>query len=475
MVLVLANCTCSFDEVCAAQFTQSRVDHLIKRHSRSPSIQTDWTTLGHSGRAMRFMKNALRSPVRGKRDLRLILPFVAIFLALVLVSSFSIDLLSSARAFVGGESLWSKGQKSAVIHLMRYAASHNEVEFRAYQLAIAVPLGDRVARLELARTRLDYDKAATGLLAGGNHPDDVPGMIRLVRYFGRLPAIHRALEIWERGDAEVATLNQFALQMHDAVQAGHSSDEDLAPLLRGIQDTDARLTPLEETFSSSLGEISRWLSSILIPGIAIVAASLLFPGVVLVLRDARQEWRRTLHLVHQASHDPLTGLFNRFEFERHLSNAIERAHRNGSTHVLMYLDLDRFKVVNDSCGHACGDDLLRQLAALMRAQLRHSDTLARLGGDEFAVLLENCTAADGERLAESIRDAISRFRFAFRHRSFSLGMSIGVINLNQTVSDVADALSAADAACYLAKQNGRNRVQVYQEHADAIRLFHGEM
>jgi len=140
----------------------------------------------------------------------------------------------------------------------------------------------------------------------------------------------------------------------------------------------------------------------------------------------------------------------------------------------MYLDLDQFKVVNDSCGHGGGDDLLRQIAKLMRTQLRQSDVLARLGGDEFGVLLENCNAVDGERLAESIRDAVSHFRFVYRRHTFAIGMSIGVIKLSQSVANVAEALSAADAACYLAKQNGRNRVQVYQQHDDAIRHFHGD-
>lgn len=421
------------------------------------------------------MRNKPRSPIRGKRDLRLVLPFVIIFLGLVLLSSFSIDLLSAARAFVGGESLWSKGQKAAVIHLMRYANGGDEEEFLAYQRAIAVPLGDRQARVELARERPDYRKAAEGLLEGGNHPDDVPGMIRLVRYFGRLPAIDRALEIWARGDNEVATLNQLAFQLHDAVRAGHNSAAELAPLLQGIRETDARVTPLEEAFSSSLGEISRRLRDFLIPGIGIVAASLLFPGVALVLRDVRRERRHSLRLAHLATHDSLTGLFNRSEFERRLSTAIDEAHQNGSTHALMYLDLDQFKVVNDTCGHAGGDELIRQIGALMRAQLRQTDTLARLGGDEFGVLLEHCAPGDNERLAEAIRNAISSFQFVYRHRTFSLGVSIGVINLDQTVTKVAEALSAADAACYLAKQNGRNRVQVYQLHDDAIQVFHGEM
>jgi diguanylate cyclase (GGDEF)-like protein len=415
----------------------------------------------------------LQLSFRGKRDLQLILPFIVIFVALVLFSAFSVDLLSSARAFVGGESLWSKGQKAAVIHLMRYASTHNEKDFYAYEVAIAVPLGDRQARLELARTRPDYGKVAAGLLAGGNHPDDIPGMIRLVRYFGRLPAVDRALTIWAGGGDEVATLNQFALRLHDAVRAGHSSAADLAPLLEGIEETDARLTPLEEAFSSSLSEISRWLRNILIPAIGIVAGSLLFPGVAIVLRDARRDWRHSLQLAHQASHDALTGLSNRIEFERRLSIAIAQTHQNGSGHTLMYLDLDQFKVVNDTCGHAGGDELICQVAAVMREQLRQTDTLARLGGDEFGALLENCAVGDGQRVAEKIRDAVSRFQFACRKRTFAIGVSIGVISLDQTVRNVAAALSAADAACYLAKQNGRNCVQVHHPH-DAMQLFHGE-
>ena len=179
-------------------------------------------------------------------------------------------------------------------------------------------------------------------------------------------------------------------------------------------------------------------------------------------RDIQRESRHTLRLTHQASHDPLTGLFNRIEFERCLSNAIDEVHEDGSAHALMYLDLDQFKVVNDTCGHAGGDELIRQIAALMRAKLRQTDILARLGGDEFGILLVHCGAGDGLRLAEAIREGIAQYRFVGSQRSFTVGVSIGVLNLDQKVSQVAEALSAADAACYLAKQSGRNRVQVCQ-------------
>jgi diguanylate cyclase (GGDEF)-like protein len=404
----------------------------------------------------------IKFSVRVKRELRLILPFVTILLALVLVSAFSIDILSAARAYVGGESLWSKRQKEAVIHLMRYADGHGEQEFRAYESAIAVPLSDRKARLELTNARPDYGKAAAGLLAGGNHPDDIPGMIRLIRYFGRIRAIDRAVRIWARADDEVATLNELAERLHAAVQDGKGGADNVALLLQRIQETDARVTPLEEAFSSSIGQISRQLRNFLIPGIGIVAALLLFPGVAIILLDVQRERRHTLHLTHQASHDALTGLFNRIEFERCLANAIDEVHEDGSAHALMFLDLDQFKLVNDTCGHASGDELLRQIAALMRTKLRQSDILARLGGDEFGILLVHCDTDDGLRLAEAIREGISQFRFVCSQGTFTVGVSIGVLTLDQKVSQVVEALSAADAACYLAKQSGRNRVQVYQ-------------
>jgi diguanylate cyclase (GGDEF)-like protein len=202
------------------------------------------------------------------------------------------------------------------------------------------------------------------------------------------------------------------------------------------------------------------LRNLLIPGIGIVAALLLFPGVAIILRDIQRERRHTLHLTHQASHDALTGLLNRIEFERCLSQAIDEVHEDGSAHALMYLDLDQFKLVNDTCGHAGGDELIRQIAALMGAKLRQTDILARLGGDEFGVLLVHCDADDGLRLAEAIREGISQYRFVCRQGTFTVGVSIGVLNLDQNVSQVVEALSAADAACYLAKQSGRNCVQV---------------
>jgi len=183
-------------------------------------------------------------------------------------------------------------------------------------------------------------------------------------------------------------------------------------------------------------------------------------GVVLVFRDATPQRQMTRQLSHQAAHDPLTGLVNRRELERRLARVVASAHDAGTTHGLCYLDLDRFKAVNDACGHAAGDALLRQLADVLRGELRTRDTLARLGGDEFAVLLEHCELDQARRIADALRVAVQNFTFAWEGSTFALGVSIGLVEITAATGSEADVLRAADAACYRAKYAGRNRVHV---------------
>src|SRR5581483_5680646 len=151
-------------------------------------------------------------------------------------------------------------------------------------------------------------------------------------------------------------------------------------------------------------------------------------------------------LAYHASHDPLTNLVNRLEFENRLKMALHTATSQGRQHVVMYLDLDQFKIVNDTCGHAAGDQLLRQVSALLKQQVREGDSLARLGGDEFGVLLENCPMQDAIRIAEELRQCIADFRFVSEGRSFSIGASIGVVHVADGMLNLTDILSAADAA-----------------------------
>jgi diguanylate cyclase (GGDEF)-like protein/PAS domain S-box-containing protein len=198
-------------------------------------------------------------------------------------------------------------------------------------------------------------------------------------------------------------------------------------------------------------------------------------GAVLVVQDMSRERQYAARLSNLASHDALTGLLNRREFEQRLRAIVEHRDSEQGQHAVLYLDLDQFKVVNDTSGHAAGDELLRQIGALLRPRLREGDVLARLGGDEFGVLLPHCPPAPALRIAEALRRAIIDFRFAWKNRSFTIGVSIGLVNLADGPHTLASVLSAADAACYLAKDKGRNRVQVYRPEDSEVAHRRGEM
>ena len=196
-------------------------------------------------------------------------------------------------------------------------------------------------------------------------------------------------------------------------------------------------------------------------------------GAVMVFHDVSQERQLHRKLSYHASHDSLTGLINRREFEERLSLAVRDLEQGRlETFTLLYMDLDQFKVVNDTCGHAAGDLLLRQLADLLQQRVRAQDVLARLGGDEFAVLLGNCPVALASDVAEQLREAVSRFRFTWRDGTMQVGVSIGIVPAKAN-DGVAALMSAADVACYVAKDLGRNRIHVYEEGDAAAR--HQEM
>ncbi len=187
-------------------------------------------------------------------------------------------------------------------------------------------------------------------------------------------------------------------------------------------------------------------------------------GGVLVFHDVSESRELNRRLSYHASHDILTGLVNRREFENRLERALKSAKARETSYALLYLDLDQFKIVNDSCGHSAGDALLGQLGALLKSKIRWRDTLARLGGDEFGVLLESCSLEEAMNTAETLRMAIGEYKFVWEERSFRLGVSIGVVPITADNEDVAALLSAADSACAAAKEAGRNRIHSFQEN-----------
>jgi diguanylate cyclase (GGDEF)-like protein len=181
----------------------------------------------------------------------------------------------------------------------------------------------------------------------------------------------------------------------------------------------------------------------------------------MVFSDVTAARQLQREISHQAAHDSLTGLVNRREFEQRLSRVLDTARNEASEHALCYLDLDQFKVINDTCGHAAGDELLRQIAVLFQQKIRRRDTLARLGGDEFAVLMEHCNLEQASRVAEALRSTAADLRFTWANDTFTLGVSIGVVPITPSSESVDALLRAADNACYVAKDAGRNRVHVY--------------
>jgi diguanylate cyclase (GGDEF)-like protein/PAS domain S-box-containing protein len=658
---------------------------------------------------------------RSKRLLLIIWPFLVIAVLLVALTNESIAILSAGRAFVEGESLWSKAQKQSLVHLMRYAHTHAESDYADFRAALAVPLGDRIARLELEKPEPDFAVAYQGFLKGRNHPDDIPGMISLYGRFRHLSYIDKAINLWADGDHSIEQFAVVAEQLHDSIQSGERDSEKLYAIVERIFAVDARLTPEEDAFSASLGEATRktklllsvttiGLATTLLPvgvmfsrrmlkqseaaedalreseerfNLAVAGSndgiwdwnigtdyiyysprfnellgytehpieptvsaflSRLHPqdveptiaqinahlqhgtgydieyrlktksgayhwfrargrsvrdasgkpirmagsltditdrkqaetelfsakeraqvtlqsigdgvivtdtrglveymnpvaeeltgctmenayglpfdslvrtidertkkhatdpvdlvlrreqtlsipmeiafvrpdgrhiavsetaapirnregeisGVVLVFRDVSRERQHAAELSYQASHDALTGLINRREFELRLNRLLSSS--SELKHALMYLDLDQIKIVNDTCGHAAGDELIRQVSSLLQRRLREGDILARLGGDEFGVLLEHCSDENALGLAEELRHTIDEHPFIWQTRSFSIGVSIGLVSFTSESFALAQVLSAADSACYMAKEKGRNRVQRY--HAD---------
>jgi len=668
------------------------------------------------------------------RLLQIIWPFLVIVLVLLLLANESMNILSAARAYSEGESLWSKGQKRAMFHLVRYSETHSEDDYQKYREAISVPLGDEKARVELEKADPDYAVAWQGFVEGRNHPDDIPGLIMLFRRFRHLDFMAAVIDLWTEGDRHVAEVVQIAEELHARIASGQTSPERVLPFRDRILDIDTRLTPLTDKFSSTLGEATRktrfilllanlavactlvpvgiYLSYLMVrrreeaeralklseerfnlavtgsndglwdwnidtgevyysprfkqllgyteremgddveafnsrlhpedkpaheqaidghlqrggpfdiemrlqtkdgeyrwfhfrgqalrtpagramrmagamtdttdrrltaaelstekeraqvtlasiadgvittdidgaveylnpvaealtgwtaasarglplrgivntvdettrkitPNpiemvlreertIAVAATMLLVRsdgseipivqsaapirartgeiiGVVLVMHDVSRERQYVAKLSYQASHDALTGLINRTEFERRLALALKSSAQLSRNHAVMYLDLDQFKVVNDTCGHAAGDQLIRQVSAVLLKRLREGDTLARLGGDEFGVLLENCPPDHALRIADQLRQTVTDFHFVWETRSYSVGVSIGLVNVKDGPFTLADVMSATDAACYMAKEKGRNRVQLYHAEDSDLSLRQGEM
>lgn len=536
---------------------------------------------------------------RRRRLLRSVVPLVIVILFQAFLAGVSLEVLSSVRAYVGGEGLWSKGQKDAIHFLTLYAASGNEQQFRQFEKAIAIPLADLAARRALEGSRVDVDKSYRGFEGGGNHPSDIPGLIRLFRGFRELPYMAKAVAHWRATDIFLEQLARLGDTVHSQRRERGGDAATVKWLTDRIDEIDRQLAPQAMAFSQSLGEGSRSVKVLLTIANLYTAAALialciwhtrkmvdhrlkfehalraekeraqitlaslgeavittdtegrltfmnratedltrcaasdaigrplsslfsivdemneishlhddhigttfsldriqlvrrdsttvavsvsgaplqsdgLVSGAVLVIHDLTKEHEFVAQLSWQASHDSLTGLSNRREFEARLEDALGKPSEQRSRCAVMFIDLDQFKVVNDTCGHAAGDQLLKRTSEILLNILDPGDLLARLGGDEFGVLLRDSDDRHALQVAERLRCAVDDLRFVWSEKNFSISTSIGLVHIAED-SSVEETMRAADVACYISKERGRNRVQVYRPTDTELAERLGEM
>lgn len=387
-------------------------------------------------------------------------PFILIILLQTVIATFSLQVAASLRAYATGESLWSKGQFNALYHLSRYADSGDPAFLAEYRRSIAVPLGDRQARLALETTPPDLTAAVAGFRQGGNHPDDVESLIWLFQHFRWVPDMAKAVDVWRAADVGVLKTASFA---DSIAAAGPLSDGERVMLKKRLDTITQEVAPLTRKFSERLGISIRRMQTVLLW--SNVGIALLF--IVLTI------WRLNSFLTHRrlierqlswgANHDELTQLPNRRLFEQTLAEAVSAP---DAPLAVMFIDLDQFKAVNDGGGHAAGDRLLQRVAQQLSGMIRPHDLAARLGGDEFGLVMPDCTEEDAKTLANRLRAALEELEFVWKGQRYAVSGSIGLVHFRGRDFSIQEALRAADVACYIAKEKGRNRVHVF-EAADA--------
>jgi diguanylate cyclase (GGDEF)-like protein len=387
--------------------------------------------------------------------------FTAIVVGLLALANFSFGLLSSARAYVGGESQWSKGQKDAVFHVQRYAASRDPQELRKFREAIDVPLGDRAARIEMDKPDPDFEKVRQGFIRGHIRNAEIDGMFRLYRRFEWVGFMQRATRAWEAADRYIVRLDDAGTLLQREIESPAPSADKVQSILTGIFVINEDLIPIESEFVDALSEASHTTYRA-VQGIMLGAApGLLLLGIVLSLRILQQTKRAEARVRHIAFHDELTALPNRLMFSRCLDQALSRHGRAGTQLAILFMDLNRFKVINDSLGQEVGDALLCRVADRLRTQSRRGDTVARMGGDEFAVLIEDPEdlvdiSACAQRLVEHLSAP-----YMLGRKECRVTLSIGISVFPGDGTDSQLLLKAADVAMYRAKGTGRNNCLFY--------------
>ncbi len=357
-----------------------------------------------------------------------------------------------------------------------------------------VGLQAQVSRLEIASTPVAYDGEAALLITG---VEIIP--TQTVQAL-RVPADGAALEpqllalqalaeaiITTDKDGHITFMNAAAEQL-TGTEAGAAAGKLLEDIVSLVDETERRILgdPVRQALTSgaavNLSRRAMLLSrangnerSIELSAAPVRNAAKELIGAVVMLHDISELRGLARQMSYQATHDALTGLVNRREFERRLEEAIGSGHRGDGQHVLCYLDLDRFKLVNDTSGHLAGDSMLREVAKLLRDAVRDSDTVGRLGGDEFGMLLIGCPLDKARQIADDLCRAVNDYRFVWKDKIFNIGVSVGLVEISRESGTIEELLAAADTACYVAKKQGSGRVVVYSARDEAHARHTGEI
>jgi diguanylate cyclase (GGDEF)-like protein len=410
---------------------------------------------------------------RQLRGLGVIVTTFALLLVISLAASWGgIRIVDATRAYATGEGLYSKGQKIAVINLHRFAYSGRRSNYDAFLAAVAVPLGDRKARLAMESTPVDVAAAVEGFLAGQNHPDDVASLITLYRAFSWWGPFAAAVADWREGDPLFRDLIDAGLRLKNIVDSGNSDPLPIARELDVIDTLDERLTALGNTFSTQMGEAARTTTTLVVAGLGSTMALCWIVGMAIATRLIRRHLALGRKLAsseqsfrHMALHDPLTGLPNRVLFRQRLEEALHRVALGESCAVLC-LDLDQFKGVNDTLGHPLGDALLVAVTERLSRIVRETDTVARLGGDEFAIVRSGMEQQlDIATLATHLLRELSS-PFEVSAHQVVISVSIGIAVAPSEGADPDLLLKSADIALYQAKSDGRNRFGWFKPEMD---------
>ncbi len=357
-----------------------------------------------------------------------------------------------------------------------------------------VGLQGQVSRLEISSTLVAYDKGNALLITGVEIiPTQTLQTLRLPAEGA--PAEPQRLALESLAEAIIATdkegritfMNPAAEQL-TSNEAGASTGKLLEEVISLVDETDRRILtdPVRQALTSGAAvNLSR--RALLLSrtngaerSIELTASPMRNPakeliGAVVMLHDITELRGLARQMSYQATHDALTGLVNRHEFERRLQECIDSGHRGDGQHVLCYLDLDHFKLVNDTSGHLAGDSMLREVAKLLRDAVRDSDTVGRLGGDEFGTLLIGCPLDKARQIADDLCRAVSDYRFVWKDKIFNIGVSVGLVEISRESGTLEELLAAADTACYVAKKQGTGRVVVYSARDEAFARHTGEI